>query len=258
MLHKAKTINGYKLDGLDGEMGKVSEFYFDDHYWVVRYLVANTGTWLSGRHILLSPYALGAVSNEEHRVAVTLTKQQIEASPSLDSDKPVSRQFEASFYAYYGWPPYSVGAYMWGAYPYIARDPMKWAIDAAKEKEKTWDPHLRSTYDVGGHHVQAEDGDIGHVDDFVIDDENWAIRYLIIDTRNWWPGKRVLVAPQWIERVSWNESTVFVRLSRDAIQRSPEYTEESLLSRAYEDALHRHYNRRGYWDDEAKDRPQLR
>jgi hypothetical protein len=135
---------------------------------------------------------------------------------------------------------------------------MKWAIDAAKEKEKTWDPHLRSTYDVGGHHVQAEDGDIGHVDDFVIDDENWAIRYLIIDTRNWWPGKRVLVAPQWIERVSWNESTVFVRLSRDAIQRSPEYTEESLLSRAYEDALHRHYNRRGYWDDEAKDRPQLR
>jgi hypothetical protein len=257
MLHKAKTLNGYKLDGLDGEIGKVSEFYFDDHYWVVRYLVANTGTWLSGRHVLLSPYALGVVSEEAHRVAINLTKKQIEDSPSLDSDKPVSRQFEASFYGYYGWPPYSVGPYMWGAYPYIARDPMKWAIDAAKEKEKTWDPHLRSTYDVGGHHVQAEDGEIGHVDDFVIDDENWAIRYLIIDTRNWWPGKRVLVSPRWIERVSWNESTVFVRLSRNAIKRSPEYTEESLLSRDYEEALHRHYNRRGYWTDETAARAQF-
>ena len=122
MLHSAKTLTGYKLDSLDGEMGKVEEFYFDDKHWVVRYLVADSGNWLTGRHVLLSPYALGAVSNEKHRVAVDLTKKQIEGSPALDRDKPVSRQFEESYYGYYGWPMYWGGLYTWGPYPYIARN----------------------------------------------------------------------------------------------------------------------------------------
>ena len=87
------------------------------------------------------------------------------------------------------------------------------------------------------------DGEIGHVEDFIIDDETWAIRYLIVDTHNWWPGKKVLVSPQWIERVSWGERKVFVNLSREAIKQSPEYTDESLLTRDYEIGLHRHYNR---------------
>ena len=118
--------------------------------------------------------------------------------------------------------------------------------------EKAWDPHLRSTHDVSGYHIQAADGEIGHVEDFIIDDETWAIRYLIVDTRNWWPGKKVLVSPQWIERVSWSESKVFVNLSRETIKQSPEYTEESLLTRDYETGLHRHYNRQGYWVDEPR------
>ena len=122
------------------------------------------------------------------------------------------------------------------------------------KSEKAWDPHLRSTHDVSGYHIQATDGEIGHVEDFIIDDETWAIRYLIIDTRNWWPGKKVLISPQWIERVSWSESKVFVNLSRETIKQSPEYTEESLLTRDYETGLHRHYNRQGYWVDEPVDR----
>ena len=124
--------------------------------------------------------------------------------------------------------------------------------------EKAWDAHLRSTDDVSGYHIQAVDGEIGHVEDFIIDDETWAIRYLIIDTRNWWPGKKVLVSPQWIERVSWSESKVFVNLSREAIKQSPEYTEESLLTRDYETGLHRHYNRQGYWVDEPAARQRSR
>ena len=106
---------------------------------------------------------------------------------------------------------------------------------------------MRSTHSVMGYHVQATDGEIGHVEDFVIDDETWTIRYLIVGTRNWWPGKKVLVAPQWIQRVSWSESKVFINLSRETIQQSPEYTEESLLTREYETILHRHYDRSVYW-----------
>ncbi len=135
-----------------------------------------------------------------------------------------------------------------GLYPTIMPDPEQWRKPT--QAEKAWDPHLRSTHDVSGHHIQATDGEIGHVADFLIDDGTWAIRYLIIDTQNWWPGKKVLVSPQWIERISWSESKVFVNLSREAIKQSPEYTEDSLLTREYETGLYRHYDRHGYWVDE--------
>jgi hypothetical protein len=249
MLNKAKTLKGYTLDSIDGEIGRVREFYFDDQHWVIRYLVAETGNWLLDRQVLISPYALVAVVHEDQQIAVDLTKKQIEESPSQDSDKPVSRQFEDAYYGFYGWPLYWGGPSLWGAYPFIMRDPEK--RDEYAKGEKTWDPFLRSTRDVTGHHIQAADGAIGSVEDFIIDDETWAIRYLIIDTRNWWPGKKVLVAPQWIERVSWIESKVFVNLTCETIRQSPEYKEESLLTRDYETELHRHYDRQGYWIDES-------
>ena len=248
MLCKANTLKGYSLESLNGTIGKVKEFYFDDQHWTIRYLVADTGTWLPGRQVLISPYALVAVKMAGQKIEINLSKKQIEESPALGSDKPVSQQFEDAYYGFYGWPMYWGGPYMWGAYPFIVHDPEQWR--EASCSEKTWDPHLRSTEAVTGHHIQAADGEIGHVEDFIIDDETWAIRYLIIDTRNWWPGKKVLISPQWIERVSWLESKVFVNVPCETIRQSPEYTEESLLTRDYETSLHRHYNRRGYWVDE--------
>ena len=257
MLSKAKMLNGYKLESRDGEIGKVKEFYFDDRHWTIRYLVADTGNWLTGRQVLISPYALIAVVKGEEHITIDLTKKQIEDSPSLDSDKPVSRQFEEAYDGYYEWPDYWDGPHMWGYYPYIERDREKWK-ELARAEKASWDPHLHSTHDVSGHYVQATDGEIGHVDDFVIDDETWAIRYLIIDTENWWPGEKVLVSPHWIERVSWDESKVFVNLPRESIRQSPEYTEESLITRDYETALHGHYNRQGYWVDEPATRDHSR
>jgi hypothetical protein len=247
MLIRVKTLKGYKLKGLDGELGKIKEFYFDDQHWAVRYLVADTGTWLNDRSVLISPYSLVALNIEERYIDIDLTKKQIEKSPSLDSDKPVSRQFELAYYGYYGMPLYWGGPFMWGSDSKLVRDREKWR--KLNPDAKAWDPHLRSTYDVSGYNIQARDGEIGHVEDFIIDDDTWAIRYLIIDTKNLWPGKKVLLSPQWIERISWDESKVFVNLSSDSIKQSPEYTEESLLTRDYETALHQHYNRRGYWFD---------
>jgi uncharacterized protein YrrD len=248
MLIKAKTLKGYSLHSLDGEIGKIEEFYFDDRHWTIRYLVANTGNWLTGRQVLISPYALGAVEEKEHRIDVALTKKKIEDSPALTSDKPVSRQFEDNYYGYYGWPAYWGGPYGWGGYPYIERDHEKWIRPT--HDDKSWDPHLRSTHDVSGRNIQATDGEIGHVEDFIIDDETWAIRYFIINTRNWWPGKKILISPQWIERVSWSESKVFVNLTRKNIKQSPEYTEESLPTRDFETRLHQHYDREAYWIEE--------
>jgi hypothetical protein len=249
MLDKVKTLLGYKLHSLDGELGKVKEFYFDDQHWVVRYLIADTGNWLSGRKVLISPHSLVAVNKDEKYISIDLTKKQIEDSPPLNTDQPVSRQFEESYYGYYGWPLYWGGPHMWGYYPYIVRD--KEEMGGTNPGGKAWDSHLRSTYSVSGYRIQAADGEIGHVDDFIVDDELWAIRYLVVDTQNWWPGKKVLISPKWIERVSWNESTVFVNLTREDIKNSPEYNAEDLPARDYETLLHGHYNRQGYWVDES-------
>lgn len=248
MLSKIKNLSGFKLNSLDGEIGKAKEFYFDDRHWTIRYLVADTGNWLIGRKVLISPYALMAINPGEKNIAVDLTKAQIQKSPSLNSDKPVSQQFEEDYYGYYGWPSYWNGPYPWGQYSYIIRNRDQW--NATNQGVKTWDRHLRSTHAVTGYHIQALDGEVGHVEDFIIDDATWTIRYLVVNTSNWWSGKKVLVSPLWIERVSWSESSIFINLSRDAIKRSPEYTDDSLVTRDYEMGLHHHYNRKGHWVDD--------
>jgi sporulation protein YlmC with PRC-barrel domain len=249
MLHKAKTLKGYKLHCLDGEIGEVKEFYFDDHYWTVRYMVADPENWLKERLVLISPYALTAVNIEGKYIKINLTKMQIEDSPSLFSDQPVSQQFEETYYGYYGWPMYWIGPYIWGKSQKIERD-----FEKSKESyidENKWDPNLRSTHEVSSYHIQATDGEIGHVEDFIIDDETWEIRYLIIKTHDWWYGKKILISPRWIEHISWETWKVFVNLSRDIIKRSPEYNEETLLTREYETGLHQHYNIKGYWVDDS-------
>jgi len=247
MLDQAKKLEGYTLKSIDGEIGSLKEFYFDDQHWAVRYLVVDTGNWLINRKVLISPYALGAVDTKNEHIAIDLTKIQIENSPLLNTDKPVSRQFEEDYYGFYGFPMYWGGPYMWGPSPYIVRDRDLWK--KYTHGEKAWNPHLRSTHEVIGYNIHAKDGEIGHVADFIIDDENWAIRYLVIDTKNWWPGKKVLVSPLWIDRVSWSESKVFVDMTRKIIQESPEYTEEYLLTREYEAKLHKHYNHQVYWKE---------
>jgi len=248
MFVKVKELSGYKLYSLNGEIGAVQEFYFDDKFWTIRYLVANSGNWLTGRQVLISPYALVDVRKDTKQISINLSNDQIEGSPSLDSDKPVSKQFEEAYYGYYGWPMYWGGSYMWGSYPYLERD-RKDSLEATRI-EDVWDPNLRSTTEVSGYHVQASDGAIGHVEDFIIDDETWAIRYLVIDTKNWWPGEKLLVSPRWITRVSWSDKKVFIDLSRDAIKNSPKYSKDALFTRDYEDKLHRQYDRRGYWVDD--------
>jgi len=248
MLVKAKELKGYSLKGLDGDIGSAREFFFDDRHWAVRYLVANTASWLSDRKVLISPYSLSGVNSTDEKVSVQLTKKQIEDSPSIDTDKPVSHQLESSYNSYYGYPEYWGGPFMWGGHPYIVRDRSRWGLSATKEIE--WDRHLRSTQEVTGYHLLALDGEIGHVDDFIIDDETWAIRYLVVATKNWWPGKKVLISPKWIESVSWDAREVAIELTRETIKAAPEYTDESLLTRDYESGLYGHYNREGYWVDE--------
>lgn len=221
MLRKAKTLKGFHLGAMDGEIGRVKDFYFDDATWKVRYLVADTGKWLSHRRVLISPLALGSLNEEEGIINVQLTRDQVENSPTIDADKPVSRQMEEDYLRYFGWPFYWMDPLMWGAPAAIG------PVEPVKGEKQEGDPHLRSADEIIGYHLQARDGEIGHVEDLLIDDDDWSIHEFIVDTRNWLPGKRVLVSPLFIKSVNWAESTVQVRLTRETLESElPEYHPE--------------------------------
>jgi len=253
MLKSVTHLQGVTIQAKDGEIGKVDQFYFDDETWAIRYLVVNTSRWLDGRLVLISPIALAQRDWESKRVDVALTKKQIEDSPSIDTHKPVSRQHEAVYLGYYGYPYYWGGPNLWGFanYPAGLVDQREAATEAEASKARAGkesnDSHLRSTNEVTGYNIEATDGEVGHVKDFIVDDETWAIRYLEVHTRNWWPGKKVLVSPQWIDNVSWPDAKVYVDLSRETIKNAPEYVESMPVTREYEMTLYDYYGRPSYW-----------
>ena len=243
----------------DGTIGHVKDLYFDDQQWNIRYFVVETGGWLLSRKVLISPLAVD-VPDWEHKVLpVSLTKEQVKKSPGIDTDKPVSRQHEATLSDHYGWPYYwsdpvftaLAFAGPMGAMPSaaaVAADAERtMALDAeAAAGPEHHDPHLRNVNAIIGHHIEARDGEIGHVEDFLIEDRTWEIRYLVIDTGNWLPGKKVVIAPLWISDVSWKGSNVFVDLSRDAIKGSPAYDPKRVVDEEYSGRLHDHYGRARY------------
>ena len=224
----------------------------------VRYLTAATGGWLSDREVLISPFSVTNVDWQGKRLDVALTKKQVENSPNRDTQRPVSRQYESEYLGYYNYPNYWSGPFLWGpgAYPSSLSNRIATPKDVLAEKirRESLDSHLRSTGAVTGYHIEAKDGEIGHVAGFFMDDETWAIRYIEVATRNWWPGKKVLISPAWIQKVSWMDSKVYVGLYRDAIQTAPLFVDSVPLTREYEDLLYRHYGRPPYWvhEDEHK------
>jgi uncharacterized protein YwbE len=258
MLTNATHLKGLAIQATDGEIGTVDQFYFDDQTWAIRYLTVETGGWLGGRQVLISPISVVNTDWQAKRLDVALTKKQVENSPDIDTHRPVSRQHEAEYFGYYGYPNYWGGPFLWGPAYY----PTGLAVPTAASKKaladrirrESKDSHLRSGEVVTGYHVEATDGEIGHVQGFVMDDEAWAIRYIEVATRNWWPGKKVLVSPAWIQRVSWIDSMVFVGLSKEGIKAAPEFVESTPITRDYEKRLYRHYVRQPYWLHEADER----
>jgi uncharacterized protein YrrD len=235
-------MRGFTIHATDGDLGVVDEFLFDDEQWTIRYLVVNTGGWLTGRLVLVSPIAFRAVDWDREIFDVALSRQQVEQSPSIATDQPVSRHQEEEYSRYYDYQYYWDGLALWGAGIYPHRATMS-AVhstsgETATERPPRDDPHLRSAREVTGYTIQARDGTLGHVEDFIVDDESWALRYIVVDTRNWWPGKHVLVPPQWIESVHWPQSSVVVDLLRETIKKGAEYDPSTLLNQAYETRLH--------------------
>ena len=267
MLRSLKEMENYSVLAKDGPIGEVKDFYFDDEKWVIRYLIVDTGNWLASRKVLVSPLALGHPDWAKKMLPVSLTREQVKNCPGIDTDQPVSRQYERGFLGYYGYPYYWGSEELWAGnvYPNMMMpgyggfasmpDPIQssedldYARDAAAQHQND-DPHLRSCKAVTGYHVHATDGDIGHVQGFLVDQDTWAIRYIIVDTSNWWLGHQVLIAPIWMQDINRPEETVSLALTREAVKNSPAYDPAKPLDREHEARLHEHYGHSGYWEDE--------
>ena len=265
MLRSLQDLENYEIGAIDGGIGHVKDFYFDDHTWVVRYLVVETGHWLASRKVLISPISIHDPDWANKLLPVSITKEQVKNSPEMDTQKPVSRQSEMQYLAHYGYPYYWEGDGLWGSgmFPY-AMSPENTGSSANRIERETVrneaatkdralrqkeDPNLRSCLDVVGHNIHAIDGEIGHVAALLVDEETWAIRYFVIDTSNGWIGHQVLIAPQWITNVSWENRSVTVGLTRESVRTAPSFDSTRELNRGEEVGLYRHHQRHGYWMD---------
>ena len=263
MLRSVKDLRGYKIRATDGRVGKVEDIYFDDHEWMTRYLVVNTGKWLPGRLVLISPAALGLPDGQKRELEVALTEKEIENSPPAHlQSRPVSSRQEADLREHSGrleanttpYPiPVSVAMPVAMGEKIDVEERTKTDVGAQKDVggEKS-DPNLRSVQEVTGYGVSAVDGEIGHVEDFIVEDESWSLRAFVVNTRNWWPGKKVLLAPYWLREVHWDTQTVTVDLTRGEVKNSPEFDPEKPVNREYEARLYDYYGRPRYWSDNER------
>jgi uncharacterized protein YrrD len=240
-LRRIRELTDLTILATDGEIGKVQEVYFDDRSWAVRYLIVKAGGWLLSREVLLAPAAVGEIDDAAGTMKVALTKDQIRHAPSIEAAKPLSREYEEAYFRHFQWAPYwEPGPTAWSSsLPYPETPPMP--IDTTLPADAPKNPHLRSSNEVIGYAIQAKNGNIGHVEDLVVDDEGWTVRYIEVDTRNWLPGKKVLLQTMRIDHISWAERSVAVMLTQEVIESAPAYDPSKLITPAYEVQLFKHY-----------------
>ncbi len=251
MLLSTRQLEQFTIGATDGDIGRVTDLYFEDRQWTVRYLVVETGGWLIGREVLISPAQIRRADTTRGILHALLTRAQVGGSPPVDAKQPVSRQEAALWAGPYRGPAVNPWLILQPDDP-IGPQPGGATEELLARERSEPDPHLRSAHDVRGHRIQARDGGLGHVEDYLVDDRHWIIRWVIVDTQNWWPGKHVLVSPQWIDRVSWDASAVFVDLLRGQIQTAPEYDLSLPVDREFESRLVAHYGRPGYWEEAGR------
>ncbi|QEF96166.1 PRC-barrel domain protein [Stieleria maiorica] len=248
MLIAFDSIRGTKLAGIDDDVGTIQDLLIDTDDWLSRHIVVDTGKWLPDRRVLLPPSILGRCDWQQRAIAIDLSQQQVKESPHVDSQKPVSRQMEMELFKHYDVPAYWGPAGVSLTTGTAMSMPLSAHVPAAEQQTIEEDlPPLRSAKEILNYSIEATDGDLGHVEDLIVDDATWAIRYVVVDTKNWLPSRKVLIAPEWVDAVSWTETKVHVDLTRDQIKNSPEYDPLTPINRGYEEHLYDYYGKERYW-----------
>jgi hypothetical protein len=242
MLWNSRKIHGYAIEADDGQLGRIDDFLFEDTNWSIRWLVVDTRRWLANRKVLLPTVALGHLDPDQREFSVRLSKSQVEDSPNIDTDLPVSRQMESNIFDTYGWSPYWGNGYLTSGFcSMLAPElvPPTRAEPAVRDTEnRDGDSHLRSVGQIINYHIHATDGEIGHLSDVLISDADWSICYLVVDTGTWWGGKKVLVPPRWVQRVDWIAAEISLNVDCVTLKERPHYTSETEVDAGYERLIH--------------------
>lgn len=239
-------IIGMTLEATDGQFGRCKDFLFDDRHWTVRYLVADTGKWLPGRQVLVSPISIDPKLSTTKRFYVDLPKSKLEAGPRLEEHAPVGRQYELRYAQHFGYGYYWSGASTWGT-ALVPRALVNVELPQPKQNESEGNPHLRSAKEVSGYEIQALDGPLGKLDSYILEREAWKIRYLVIETGTWLSGRKVLISPDWVRTVEWDRQQVGVDMKQASIKNSPEL-DPAMLNRECENIMYDYYGRPRYWE----------
>jgi uncharacterized protein YrrD len=249
MLRLSSEVRGYAIRARDGVIGKVSDILFDDQTWMMRWVVVDPERWLEDRKVLLPIIALGHLDAEQEEFSVRLSRQQIKDSPDIDSDRSVSRHMEANVYDHYGWTPYwgtgffmGGGGYLGGAMgaPYL--ESREHAARGPEFADNPDDAHLRSMKALQGYDIHATDGDIGHLEDFLVEDVDWSIRYLVVNTNSWWLGHKVVASPRIVETIDWGRRLVSVKVDKKALKDCPAYGGLEKIDRDYDRTYNDYYS----------------
>jgi hypothetical protein len=254
MIRSARQMHKFEVMASDGRIGAIDDIYFDDERWAIRYVVIDTGRWLPGRRVLISPLSIARTEWNDQRLLLAISREEVKHSPDIDTHQPVSRRREREYFDYYGYPYYWGHAGLWGAHaiPMLPTaqelaERRARAAEAERQAVEQGDAHLRSVSAVMDYRIRATDGDLGHVEDVLFDDLSWAMRYLVVDTRNWWFGKHVLVAPEWISDISWAGRSVAVAMTRQSLKNAPPYHRAQHIDRQWELEYYQHLQQPGYW-----------
>lgn len=228
MLVNANDVLGYRI-GVDGAPAAVlRDLLIGQDSATVRYLVTDSEAWLATSSVLLAPGVVVGIDRDQQMLQTGLDRALLDRAPGLPRGTPPGREHERRLHDHFGWTPY------WDS---AGDDP------AGGDR----DEQLLSARHLIGFYAQAVDGAVGHVEDLIVDLQAWQVRYLEIDTRNWVPGRRVLVAPGWLHAIDRPNRTVALDLSRELVRSSPPYDRKAPLDRSLEENLYRHYGRTGYW-----------
>jgi hypothetical protein len=247
MIRLFSDVKGTIVRASDGDIGKIIDYYFDDQSWAIRYLVVDVGTLVFGGFALISPISVSDTDWKGHRISLSIDRDRVASSPTTDILRPISRQYEAEYYHYYGYPLYWTGPGIWGAQAtpeaLIAATPPVTAGGAATPEAaenlvadsqaggKMEDSRLRSAKEVAGYHIRATDREVGHLDDYLLDPQTWVIESIVIDTSNWPGGKSVVLAREQIERVDWASRRILVNMTSDEVRNNPEFSESTVSRR---------------------------
>ena len=246
MLRSLHEMKGYKAKATDEEVGVVDDFCFDDSNWAVLYIVVDIGSWLADRDVLISPAKVALPDRNNRILPISMSSSEVKQAPGVEAEAPVSKQEAINIEQYHVWAPVWSPIGVPIVYGGIAAAPM--VEEEASKSEQKPNPRLRSEKEVEGYHISAVDGEIGHVEDHIVDTDDWTIRYLIVDTRNWLPGKNVILSPDWVTQVDWEQRRISVNLTREQVRNSPGYDKDAMIDREYEEALYDHYGRPTYWE----------